>query len=119
MGGHEGAGSIPDYELYTGNGMRGGLRDGSSSFMNRLDDRPTPSTISILCSRYKRRQRHDHAPEDLHVDVRLEHDEEVGVVMGVHFGAAVAEVLRAIRAVEPLSGDMRHAPVAHGKRVRQ
>ena len=35
------------YELYTGNWMRGGLRDGSSSFMNRLRTNHGQRTHSV------------------------------------------------------------------------
>ena len=56
-------------------------------------------------------------PEDLHVDIRLEHDEEVRGVVRVDLGAAVAQVLRAVRAVEPLAANVRHAAVAHRELV--
>ena len=59
------------------------------------------------------RRKEADVPEDLHVDVRLEQDEEVRGVVRVDFGAAVAQVLRAVRAMEPFSADVRHAAVAH------
>ena len=59
------------------------------------------------------------APEDLHVDLGLEDDEEVCVVVRVNLGARVAQVFRTVRAVEPLASDVRHAPVTHRERVRE
>ena len=99
-----------DYETYTGNGMSGGLREGFSSFINLLQWSISTRRVAVVGHHKTER---GHAPEDLHVHVRLEDDEEVRVVVRVHLGARVAQVLRAVRAVEPLSADVRHAAVAH------
>ena len=60
-----------------------------------------------------------HAPEDLHVHVRLEYNEQMRVVVRVNLGARVAQILRAVRAVEPLARDVGHAPVTNGKCVSE
>ncbi len=64
-----------------------------------------------------RRRQAGGVPENLHVHVRLECDEEVRRVVRVDLGAAVAQVLRAVCAVEPLAADVRHAAVAHRELV--
>ena len=105
-----------DYETYTGNGMSGGLREGFSSFINLLQWSISTRRVAVVGHHKTER---GHAPEDLHVNVRFEDDEEVRIIVRVVHGAAIAEVYRAIRAMEPLSVDVLHAPVAHRERVRQ
>ena len=70
-------------------------------------------------SRSETRARAAHVPEYLHIDIRLEHNKEVGGVVRVDLGTAVAQVLWAVRAVEPLAADVRHAPVADRELVRE
>ena len=78
--------------------------------MNRLQTRE-PGESALVRARRNGGERG--APEDLHVHVRLEDDEEVRVVVRVHLGARVAQVLRAVRAVEPLADDVGHATIAY------
>ena len=80
-----------------------------------------------------------HVPEDIHVDLawqsdhcqscrlqaveetyhRLEHHEEMGVVMRVHRLAVVAQVLGAVHATEPLATDAVHAAITYRRGVQQ
>jgi hypothetical protein len=52
------------------------------------------------------------APEFLHVYGGLEHNEDVGVVVGVKFLAIGAKVLRAEGTAVPLSDNAKQVPVA-------
>ena len=73
-----------DYETYTGNGMSGGLREGFSSFINLLQWSISTRRVAVVGHHKTER---GHAPEDLHVNVRFEDDEEVRVVVRVDLGA--------------------------------
>jgi hypothetical protein len=55
------------------------------------------------------------APERLHIDGSLEHDENVRAVVRVEHLTIRAEVLRTERTAVPLSDDTAHMPVAERK----
>ena len=55
------------------------------------------------------------APECLHIDGSLEHEESVSAVVGVEHLTIRAEVLGTERTAVPLSDDTPHMPVAEGK----
>ncbi len=55
------------------------------------------------------------APERLHIDGRLEHDEKVSAIVGVEHLAICAKVLGTERTAVPLPDDTPHMPVAESK----
>ena len=57
------------------------------------------------------------APERLHIDGSLEHEESVSAVVGVEHLTIRAKVLGTERTAIPLSNDSSHVPVAEGKRM--
>src|SRR6266702_2356722 len=55
------------------------------------------------------------APERLHIDGRLEHEEKVSAIVGVEHLAICAKVLGTERTAVPLADDTSHMPVAESK----
>ena len=60
----------------------------------------------------RNRNRCVHAPECLHIDSGLEHQENMRIIVRVDVVAGVTEVLCTIRAAEPLALDRPYAAVA-------